>query len=150
MGYTPPTVIYNINYDDELLAGIQVKARGLTFGEWSNPELMSRVDRLGLFLAKVESWNLEDEDDNPIPPMIECEDADDERHGQMIPNQAGLSGYDPKVIWAIYQGWENTAANVEPSAPLEPKSNGGELSGAPQIPMEPLGDPVENSVEPSG
>lgn len=149
MGYTPPTIDYKIDFEDPLLEGIEVQSKGLTFGEWSDSKPTNRVEKVRFMLGKITSWNMETEDGTPVPPMVECTDPEDDRCGEMIPNTDGLEPFDPRVIWALYAGWRDAVANVEPSAPLETRSLGGELSGQPPIPMEHPGPQAENSETPS-
>jgi hypothetical protein len=142
MGYKRRT--YRLTFDDPALEGLEVVMRGASvaeltqFSELSSlgeglmkPENAESLAELYAMLSrKVVRWNLEDEDDQPIPCTAET-----------------LADEDSRVVLAIMAGWADAVAGVP--APLARRSTGGEQLVAPSMPMETLSESLLDSLTPS-
>jgi hypothetical protein len=131
VGFKVQRKIYNLKFQDEELAGLEVKAKGLNLGQLL--EMMSAkatreaggegreeatrfmVHRL---IDALVSWNAEDEDTGlPIPQTVD-----------------GVLSQDPEFYMAIIDAW-TTAMNGVP-APLPETSIDGSTSVEASIPMD--------------
>lgn len=86
----------------------------------SGPEAMSALDdMMSLFASKLDSWNLEDDNDQPVPSSFEA-----------------VKAQDLDFIMELIDAWMRNIVGV--SVPLGQGSNVGETSLEGLIPMEPL------------
>lgn len=90
--------------------------------EWENKDSYTREDMeevFGEFAKVLVSWNLEDEDGEPVPTTYE-----------------GLMSYDFQFVLAVVLGWMQAVAGVP--TPLDRPSRDGGPSLVESLPMEPL------------
>lgn len=87
----------------------------------------SRVDTaryqelLGFFADCLVSWNLEDDDDQPIPPTLE-----------------GLRSQDDEFVLLVFDAWVDFVVRGAAKGPLGSSSPDGEQPLEASLPMEPL------------
>lgn len=88
-GFRAPRKLYQLVFEDEDLAGLEVIASGLTLGERrdylknepDNGDVLLRLDYdIAYFVDHIKSWNLEDEDGNALPIEPESLSALDSGH----------------------------------------------------------------------
>jgi hypothetical protein len=117
MGFKHQAKVYRLVFDDPALAGLEVRARSLSIGELRDDD----TSVLEAFAKALDSWNLEDEGGEPLPPTLET-----------------LESYpDIDFINALSAAWLNAVAGVDDEL------GKGSDSGRPSleesaIPMEPL------------
>ncbi|GAA2209314.1 hypothetical protein GCM10009850_047720 [Nonomuraea monospora] len=132
MGYKRPAKIYKLVFAEDDMAGLEVKARSMSTGDLldmaplldlklsASPtaeEMESIAELLERFADVLVSWNLEDEDDQPVPATLE-----------------GLLDQDIDFVMRIIMAWADAVSGVP--APLPEPSPGGEPSLAASIPMD--------------
>lgn len=134
MGYRRERRIIRLVFEDEELAGLEVRARSVSLGRML--DLLDLADRakeqdrqaiehiFRMFADALESWNLEDENDTPVPLTYE-----------------GLLGQDTDFVMDLVLAWKDGVAGIR--VPLDQPSSDGSASqttaGAELlIPMEPL------------
>lgn len=131
MGYRRPSKTYVLQFEDDQLAGLEVKARGASTGQLMKlmdlTELSTRgfrkedikeVDKLfELFASKITEWNLEDEDGNPLPVSYDS-----------------LMDQDMDFTLDLVFAWVHAVVGI--SGPLEQNSGDGEPFPEASIPME--------------
>lgn len=131
MGYKRPGKVYRLVFTDDL-DGLEVKARSMSTGDLldmaplldlkmsTSPtadELGQVRDLLERFAGVLVSWNLEDDDDQPVPADVD-----------------GLLAQDLGFVMQVITAWADAVSGVP--APLPQPSPGGEPSLAASIPME--------------
>jgi hypothetical protein len=133
MGYRPKRRIYNLDFTGTDYEGLQASVRGMTVGE----ELeLDEADLTGDLVVKtlvkrLVSWNVEDEQGNPVPCTFE-----------------GVCTQDGAMVLAIINALRQASSGVPD--PLPQSSPSGEPSPvASAIPMEPLSASPENSAVPA-
>lgn len=127
MGYKPKRKIYHLDFTGTDYEGLRVSIRGLNTGQYmdlfqAKEEAQAggeTNDLLTIMAGQLISWNVEDEEDMPVPATLD-----------------GIKTQDLDFNLAIVNAWTTAMAGV--SAPLEQSSTGGESSLAASIPMEPL------------
>lgn len=125
MGYKPRTKIYNLDFTGTDHEGLQVSIRSLSTGQYmdlfeakTEAEAGGETSRLLHIMAgRLLAWNVEDEDDQPVPPTLD-----------------GIKQQDLDFNLAIVGAWTTAMAGV--SAPLEKSSTDGGPSLEASIPME--------------
>ncbi|GAA1749394.1 hypothetical protein [Nonomuraea bangladeshensis] len=127
MGYKRARKVYNLQFADPEMDGLEVRARSMPLGDlMTMADTIDNLDKatladvdgmLATFAEVLVSWNLEDDDDRPIPATVE-----------------GLKGQDQEFVFAIVGAYVNAVSGV--SDPLPQPSPGGEPSLAASIPME--------------
>lgn len=127
MGYKRVKKVYNLQFADPDMEGLEVRAHSMPLGELM--QLADGIDNiekasiddvdalLSTFADVLVSWNLEDDDDQPIPASLD-----------------GLKGQDQEFVFSIVMSYVNAVSGV--SAPLPQTSPGGEPSLAASIPMD--------------
>lgn len=132
-GFQAPRKIYRLTFADPDLAGLEVRARSVSTGEFlqisSLAELagergvatdISEVSKLfAAFAGAIVSWNLEDEKGDPIAPDVD-----------------GLYSQDFDFVLSIIMAWLEAVASVPD--PLGRASSGGERFPEESLPMESL------------
>jgi hypothetical protein len=134
MGFKKPKRTYVLEFQDETdYEDLVVKVRPPTVGEalrnmdlsWMYEDELTEEQRVAklmelyeLFLTRLVSWNIEDEDDQPVPTTLE-----------------GLQSLDQDFGLRIVRSWLFETSAV--SRPLESGSPGGDPSVEASIPMEP-------------
>ncbi|MGR6923083.1 hypothetical protein ACU635_53265 [[Actinomadura] parvosata] len=133
MGYKRPTKVYKLVFaEDDDMAGLEVRARSMSTGALldmaplldlklsASPtaeEMESIAELLEKFAQVLVSWNLEDEDGQPVPATLE-----------------GLLDQDIDFVIRIIMAWADAISGVP--APLPQTSPDGEPSLAASIPMD--------------
>ncbi|MFC5834659.1 hypothetical protein [Nonomuraea insulae] len=133
MGYKRPARVYKLVFnEDDDMAGLEVKARSMSTGGLldmaplldlqlsASPtaeEMESIAELLERFAGVLVSWNLEDDDDEPVPATLE-----------------GLLDQDIDFVLRIILAWADAISGVP--APLDGLSPGGEPSLVASIPMD--------------
>lgn len=133
MGYKRGGTKYRLVFEDDAFAGLEVVARSIPLGAYL--ELMDVFDDgltkentdtlFGAFTKVLVSWNIEDDDDQPVPTTVE-----------------GLYSLDLNEARVIIEAWRDAVTGV--TGPLGSSSTGGEPSPVASIPMETL--PSESRV----
>lgn len=123
-GYTPQRKLYRLKFADEQYEGLEVLASSASMGsileiqrlagkmgEKPTPEESAEISSrmMNIFGKALRSWNLLDEDDQPVPATTE-----------------GLLTQDPDFVMAMVAAWTEAVAGV--SAPLDGGSGSGETS----------------------
>lgn len=131
-GFTPKRKVYILDFEGSDLHGLEVKARTAPLGEFmrlgmladavedakSAAAEMEAIDALlMLFDAVLLSWNLLDDDGEPVPPTVD-----------------GLKTLEVQHVMAIFLAWQKEVAAVP--APLPVASRGGLPSEVLSMPME--------------
>lgn len=117
-GFRPQSKVYRLEFVQDELHGLEVRAKSLPLGKFlelsgmtltgTPEELKERIQYVfGFFASKLVSWNVETEDGVAIPATLE-----------------GLYTQDIDFVFAIIESWMNAIAAV--SAPKEMRSNTGE------------------------
>ncbi|MFC9821371.1 hypothetical protein ACFWG6_30825 [Streptomyces erythrochromogenes] len=125
MGYKPKQKIYNLNFEGTDFEGLQVSIRALNTGQYidlfqAKTEAESggeANDLLQMMASRLVSWNVEDDNDQPVPATLD-----------------GIKTQDLDLNLAIVNAWTTAMAGV--SAPLEQSSTDGGSSLEGSIPME--------------
>ena len=120
--------IYKLDFSGTEYEGLEVRVRGLTTGEYLQIiQLSSSTDEgdketegmLRMFSTHLVSWNLTDENDEPVPGTYE-----------------GVVANDFVMNMAIISAWTEALASVPEKT--EKKSSAGDLSLVASIPAETL------------
>lgn len=127
MGYKPKRKIYNLDFEGTEYEGLQVTIRGLNTGQYmhlfeakAEAEAGGETNNLLTIMAsRLVDWNVEDEDDTPVPATLD-----------------GIKTQDLDFNLAIVNAWTTAMAGVP--APLEQPSIDGGPSLEASMPMEPL------------
>lgn len=116
MGYVRKKKVFVLNFEDEDLEGLVVKATTVSTEQLLEIEgslsQIKKVDKdkvreiLSTFAKVLVSWNLEDEEGAPVPCSLD-----------------GLLGQDFEFVLAILYGWIEGVSSV--AAPLDKKSSNG-------------------------
>jgi hypothetical protein len=132
MGYKPKRTTYRLRFTDDELDGLVIDAKGASTGQMLflqrlgaqisgqegsrvDPELLETVvDQLA---AGIVDWNVEDDDDQPIPPTKE-----------------NIFALEPVLLIRILQAWAQALAGV--SDDLGKDSTSGESFPEESLPME--------------
>lgn len=117
---------YRLVFEDERLAGLEVRSRSMTIGALMRSAELERDgyppdETLALFCEHIIEWNLQDERADPVA---------------LTPD--GLRTQDKDLIFHILGTWRRTILEVPD--PLGRPSSAGEQSEAPPLPMEPLSE----------
>jgi hypothetical protein len=149
-GYKRKRTIYRLNFEDPEMDGLVVDTTGANIEEFmvlaelqdlatggvelTTDNLVRIAEATGrvkeLFASHLVSWNLEDDDDNPVPATL-----------------AGIKAQDDEFILDLATAWMDAVGGV--SDPKEPTSNGGSPFPVASIPMEPLSPSPTTFTEPS-
>lgn len=127
MGYKRTAKVYNLVFADPDMEGLEVKARSMPLGDlMAMADTIDNIEKatigdvdgmLAKFAEVLVSWNLEDDDDTPVPTTLD-----------------GLKSQDQEFVFAVVLAYVNAVTGV--SAPLPQTSPGGEPSLAASIPMD--------------
>ena len=116
MGYRlTPRARHILFEDDTDFPGLDMRAHGITLGEWQELKFPAAFD---LFADRLIEWNLEDERGNPVPPTRE-----------------GVRSVDAGVVKAILFNWVDHSTGVFRS-PLDDDTGGGQGSDPPDPAIE--------------
>ncbi|MFI8448252.1 hypothetical protein [Streptomyces erythrochromogenes] len=127
MGYKPKRKIYNLDFAGTDYEGLQVAVRGLNTGQYidlfdakAEAEGGGETNQLLTIMAsRLVSWNIEDDDDQPVPATID-----------------GIKTQDLDLNLAIVNAWTKAMAGV-PDPLEQPSTDGGPFPEA-SIPMAEL------------
>lgn len=128
MAFKRKRKVYKLDFTGTEYEGLQVKVRGLTTGEYLDIVSLSAPNTEGeqeteamlrLFAEHLVSWNLVDEDDEPVPTTFE-----------------GVKSNDFVMNSFIINAWTDALASVP--AGTEKKSLPGDSSLVASIPTETL------------
>lgn len=148
MGYKRKKTVYRMRFEGEL-EGLEVTATAPPLGFLEDamslasltgknakdltPEEYAKV--MGLFSGfanHLVSWNLENDDDTPVPATLE-----------------GCRSQDLDFMFEIIEAWLDAVGNVGESDPLGRPSSDGRPSLEASMPMEPLSSSLPSSSGPS-
>jgi hypothetical protein len=102
--------------------GAEARARRMSLGEWEAVIESDEDNALAEFAKRLVSWNLTDDDDQPIPATAE-----------------GLRQVDTSLVTALKTAWLQSIVGVHDADPLPQSSPSGEPSPAvSEIPTEAL------------
>lgn len=131
MGFTFLPKTYRLTFgDDTEYAGLEIVQRAVTLGELLELDAIesqsqTTADELAVIVRLIvdhnESWNVEDEQGQPVPCTIEA-----------------LHGQPPDVVWTIRRQWLDAVKGVPADDPLDDSSTSGEPSEVASIPTETL------------
>jgi len=123
---------YHLVFDETTdLEGLDVVVRGISTAQLLRIQKLgtgftaAKLDSgafeemVGVLSASIVEWNLEDDDDQPVPTTVE-----------------GLMSQDPNVIMSIITAWTSAVGGI--SAPLGGGSTSGQPSLEASLPMETL------------
>jgi hypothetical protein len=132
MGFKRQSKEYRLHFEGTELDGLVVHVKSIPVGaildlaalaELANEVTAEGLKSFGLMLATLAdamvSWNLEDDDDQPVPATIE-----------------GIKTLQVGDAMLLIKAWMDAAAGV--SGPLDRPSTGGSPSPVVSLPMEPL------------
>lgn len=128
MGFKRNPKIYKLTWDEDTdYPGLEVQVRTLTMGQVLAMRTGKNDDEgkdnvqvsVELLAERIDSWNLEDEDGNPVPPTLEA-----------------MYEEDDDLILDIINRWTDAVSAVR--APLPQSSPSGEPSLVASVPMEAL------------
>jgi len=145
MGYKRKKTIYKLIFEDEDGLEVRAYAPPLSFLQRSidmaalagrrsddlSPDELALVTGFFSGFAKyLVSWNLEDDDDQPVPATLD-----------------GLLDQDMDFVFQIIDAWLDSVGEV--AGPLGQSSSAGSPSLAASLPMEPLSPSQQNLSGPS-
>ena len=131
MGYKAKLKTYLIRFDEgHEYHGAEARLRGVTYAEWEEMTGLDGGDgdnngakSAKRFVDHLISWNLEDEDDKPLPTTMDA-----------------AKTCDKDLIAALSNAWVNSLIGVHAADPLPESSPSGGLSPVESIPMEALSE----------
>lgn len=101
--------------------GAEARALRMSLGEWETILESGEDNAVKEFSKRLVSWNLTDDDDQPIPATEE-----------------GLRQVDTSLVTALKDAWLQSITGVHAADPLPQSSPSGEPSPVESIPMEVL------------
>jgi hypothetical protein len=163
-GYRRKTKVYRLKFEDPDLDGLEIDTRSTSLGSLYGldelAEVASKDERdispgdigkldplIDAFLASAISWNLEDEEGNPValikggPHKCKCGQTQLLQVGQscMSCSDVYIEGFldqDLDFQMPVIVSWSEAIAGVD--VPLGNPSSGGEPSLVASLPMDPL------------
>jgi hypothetical protein len=128
-GYKRKAKNYVLAFEDPEMDGLEVRVKSMPVGKVREflrlreeaEDANSMEAAFGMFDDCLLSWNLLDDDDQPVPA-----------------NQAGIDTQDVDFIMAIVTAWMETITGVSDADPLDGRSTSGEPSLVASLPMVPL------------
>ena len=134
MGFRPKRRVYNLDFTGTDYEGLQVSVRGFTVGEELDLDDKDMTGPLIVqtLVTRLISWNVEDDQGQPVPTTHE-----------------GVCTQDSAMVGAIISALRQATSGVP--APLPETSPSGETSPAPPIPMPmaPLSQNHQSSAVPA-
>lgn len=130
MGFKRNSKIYQLTWDEDTdYPGLEVQVRTLTMGQVLEARSGKKNDdgkdnvrvSVELLAERIVSWNLEDENDQPVPTTL-----------------AAILEEDDDLILDIINRWTDAVSAVR--APLQQSSPSGEPSLVESVPMEALSE----------
>jgi hypothetical protein len=131
MGYKPKLKTYLVKFDEgHEYHGVEARLSGMTYGEWEHVTGLDGGDgdtnggtSVRRFVDHLISWNLEDEDDKPLPMTMDA-----------------VKAIDHDLVAALNNAWVQTLIGVHDADPLPESSPSGEPSLVASVPMEALSE----------
>lgn len=131
MGYKVKPKTYLVQFDEgHEFHGVEARLSGMSYGEWEQVTGLdgsegetNGADSVRRFVDHLISWNLEDEDDKPLPTTMEA-----------------VKQLDHSLVAALNNAWIQTLIGVHNADPLPESSPSGEPSQVASIPMEALSE----------
>jgi hypothetical protein len=130
MGFKVKPKTYTVRFEEgHEFHGVEARLSGMSYGEWEQVTGLdggegetNGADSVRRFVDHLLSWNLEDENDQPLPTTIEA-----------------VKELDHDLVAALNNAWIQTLIGVHKDDPLPASSPSGEPSPAVSaIPMEAL------------
>jgi hypothetical protein len=119
-GFKAPRTVYKLVFDDEDMAGLEVRARGMSISQSAEHDAFIRdADIAASFARYLDSWNVTDDDDNEVPATLD-----------------GVRSLEVPFLSRIVAAWRWAGIKVE--APLALPSHDGEHALEESMPMETL------------
>ena len=124
MGYKPKRTVYKLDFSETEYAGLEVAVRAGSIGDLLALQELADADAMTAdearrmfagFAALLVSWNVEDDDDQPVPTSYK-----------------GVASQEPDFIKTIITAFYANVAGTPP--PLPGASNSGANSGEGPIP----------------
>ena len=112
MGYKPKRTLYNLTFEDPELEGLKVTTKSLPVdsllemleladqADGEKPDMAAIEKLLGRFARVLVSWNVEEDDDTPVPATKE-----------------GLLGQDIDFLLQIITAWAKAMVQAPPPLP---------------------------------
>lgn len=130
MGYRPKRKLYVLDFTGTEHEGLEVSMRSLTVGEELQLEDLRGRQVFEMMTGLLKTWNVEDDEGNPVPATFE-----------------GVCTQDSTFIMAILNALQTAASGVPD--PLPQSSPNGEPSLVASIPTETLSASPESSAVPA-
>ncbi|BCM70854.1 hypothetical protein EASAB2608_06188 [Streptomyces sp. EAS-AB2608] len=129
MGYKVKPKTYLVQFEPgHEFHGIEARLSGMSYGEWEQVTGLdgsegetNGADSVRRFVDHLISWNLEDENDQPVPTTLDA-----------------VKQLDHNLVAALNNAWIQTLIGVHDADPLPETSPSGEPSPVASIPMAPL------------
>jgi hypothetical protein len=128
MGYKPPKTVYKLDFSETEHPGLEVTIRSGSIEKLLDLQDLAERDDLAVaevkemftqFAAMLVEWNVEDDDDKPVPTTY-----------------AGVATQEPEFIKAIITAWQANTTQAPP--PLPGGSQRGSAPPEASLPMEAL------------
>ncbi|TMC47631.1 MAG: hypothetical protein E6J20_19380 [Chloroflexi bacterium] len=132
MGYKAKKKLYKLTFaEDTDMDGLEVTMTSISTGQMLRLQQLSGMgaaatkdpkifgEMIGIFAGAIKSWNLEDDDDTPVPATVD-----------------GAMAQDPDFIMVIISSW--CLAIVGVSGPLDGPSTSGANALEASMPMDAL------------
>jgi hypothetical protein len=133
MGYTPRRHVYLLQFEGEEFEGLEVRMRAAKLGMMFDARTLAAIDMTNPSVADVDatleqmeiladhivSWNIEDEDGNPVPANLD-----------------GLKQQEVPLVGQIFAAWQQAMGDV--TGPLPNSLSSSRPPDSLSLPMEPL------------
>jgi len=131
MGFKAKLKTYLVHFDEgHEFHGVEARLRGITYAEWEEMTGLDGGDgddnaakSVQRFADHLISWNLEDEQDLPVPTTLD-----------------GAKSLDHDLVAALNNAWIQTLTGVHDADPLPESSPSGGPSLVESVPMEALSE----------
>jgi|SRR5881397_3003924 len=131
MGFKAKLKTYLLQFEDgHEYHGAEARLRGISYAEWEEMTGLDGGDgddngakSVQRFVDHLISWNIQDEDDKPVPTTL-----------------AAVKSLDHDLVAALNNAWISTLTGVHAADPLPQSSPSGEPSLVESVPMEALSE----------
>ncbi|MGW5429949.1 hypothetical protein ACWET9_22465 [Streptomyces sp. NPDC004059] len=131
MGFKVKPKTYLVQFDEgHEFHGVEARLSGMSYGEWEQVTGLdgsegetNGADAVRRFVAHLVSWNLEDENEQPVPTTLDA-----------------VKELDHDLVAALNNAYIQTLIGVHKGDPLPESSPSGEPSQVASIPMEALSE----------
>jgi hypothetical protein len=142
--YKRQETIYKLVFADPEMDGLEVRVRDVSIGKLrqlvtlredaSDDEQTEELDKLfNEFAKSLVDWNLDDENDDPVPATLE-----------------GILAQPGKFVMQIIGAWIETVSGVPKDGPLPVRSTGGSPFQVASIPVVPRSQSLSTLATQSG